>query len=195
MKHTFGTVTTDTTPPCDGVSNYLFFSCGATGINGELWGDLAGASAVDVLKRLPADIAEAVLRSSGDLIGGDATDRFFRILSMRPEMSSNANSRGKLCYPGHIEVRDGDACFVDAAGRAMPIHTRSMWRNQAGAVTGVGMGRTRDFSCGGEPGAPAFYGTEREGQESANIVEYRQPPRGEAPTRTTSAARRRPALR
>lgn len=195
MQHTFGTVTTDTTPPCDGVSNYLFFACSATGINGELWGDLAGTSAVEVLQRLDPAVAEAVLRSSGDLIGGDATDRFFRILSMRPELSTYTSSRGKLCYPGHLEVRDGEACFVDAAGRSMPIHTRSMWRHQAGQVTGIGMGRTRDFSCGGEPGAPAYYGAEREGQESANIVEYRQPPGVAETSSRTSAARRRPAMR
>lgn len=191
MQHAFGTVTTDDAPPCTDVSSYLFFSCSVTGRNGELWGEVA-SSAMSKLQSMESELAQVILRESGDLIGGDATDRFFRLVSMQPALDRH----GRLRFPGRLAMRDAEHVFVDAAGRAMPIHTHSMWRNRAGEVTGVGMGRTRDFSCGGDAGAPEFYGTESEHQEHTHIVAFKQASAAQVASAAASrpAARRRPRL-
>lgn len=192
MLHSFGTVRTDDAPRSAGVSAYIFFACSVTGRNGELWGNVA-SSALAKLQAMEPDLAQAILRESGNLVGGDATDRFFRLVSMQPWL----DSRGRLRFPGKLTLRDAEPVFVDAAGRALPVHTRSLWRNRAGEVTGIGLGRTRDFLCGCDAGAPEFYGTEHEHQEATHIVAFGQSTAAQAASAAVSppAVRRRPHRR
>lgn len=70
MRRTFGTVEVDTTMPGQGTGPYLFFSCSATGRNGEVWGELAARVEAELF-RLDELESQALLRAAGNMLGGD----------------------------------------------------------------------------------------------------------------------------
>jgi hypothetical protein len=173
MKRTFGTVTIDRTPPGQDPGPYLFFACSATGVNGELWGEVAQAAEV-ALQAMEPELAQAVLRGAGNAMGGDCSTEMAAILSRKPRLDRALGDR--LRFPGHLLERDGACFFVDTSGVEYVVHGKTSWRPAHGEVTGVSMGERRDFWCGGTADAPAFYGCEREGTLAPSVVSYKIPP-------------------